>query len=157
MLQRPPACPALAAASCTRRLQLRIMTGHIGGFGAAQAQQQSQHRRWASVVVCSVPSSGAFVTGWSPKTSGDIASQPADFATPTVQPQRLLHHDRGEHLPGDLLGGKYTVQDVLGRGSTGITYKVRRMLEPSSTWTRLLRAKSRFRMAMPAVPLVCLQ
>ncbi len=86
------------------------------------------------MVVRSVPSSGAFVTGWSPKVSGDVASQPADLATPTVQPQRLLRHDRGEHLPGDLLGGKYTVRDVLGRGSTGITYKVRRTLETLETY-----------------------
>ncbi len=133
------------------------MTGHIGGCGAAQAQRHLQHRRWVSVRVRSVPGSGAFVTGWSPKQLGDVASEPADFVTPTLQPQRLLRHDRGEHLPGDLLGGNYTVREVLGRGSTGVTYKVRQTLEPSNTWTRLPPAVSRFRMALPAVPLVWLQ
>ncbi|KAK9809971.1 hypothetical protein WJX72_002794 [[Myrmecia] bisecta] len=31
----------------------------------------------------------------------------------------------GDHKPGDVLGGKYTVQEVLGRGSTGVTYKAK--------------------------------
>jgi hypothetical protein len=29
----------------------------------------------------------------------------------------------GDYKPGDVLGGKYKVVDVMGRGSNGITYK----------------------------------
>ena len=30
----------------------------------------------------------------------------------------------GNYKPGDVLGGKYTVLETLGRGSSGVTYKV---------------------------------
>lgn len=30
----------------------------------------------------------------------------------------------GDYKPGDVLGGRYTVVETLGRGSSGITYKV---------------------------------
>ena len=30
----------------------------------------------------------------------------------------------GDYKPGDILGGKYTVVETLGRGSSGVTYKV---------------------------------
>lgn len=31
----------------------------------------------------------------------------------------------GDYSAGDLLGGKYRVQEVIGRGSSGVTYRVR--------------------------------
>ena len=31
----------------------------------------------------------------------------------------------GDYQPGDVLGGKYKVQGVMGRGSNGVTYRVR--------------------------------
>ncbi len=31
----------------------------------------------------------------------------------------------GDYRAGDVLGGKYTVLEVMGRGSNGVTYKVR--------------------------------
>ena len=30
----------------------------------------------------------------------------------------------GDYKAGDVLGGKYTVAETLGRGSSGVTYKV---------------------------------
>ncbi len=30
----------------------------------------------------------------------------------------------GDYRAGDVLGGKYTVLEVMGRGSNGVTYKV---------------------------------
>lgn len=30
----------------------------------------------------------------------------------------------GDYRPGDILGGKYEVLEVMGRGSNGVTYKV---------------------------------
>lgn len=33
----------------------------------------------------------------------------------------------GDYQPGDVLGSKYTVRELLGRGTTGATYKVRHM------------------------------
>ncbi len=42
LLRRLPPCPALAAASCTRRLRLRSITERSGGCGAAQSQHQQQ-------------------------------------------------------------------------------------------------------------------
>ena len=30
----------------------------------------------------------------------------------------------GDYKPGDVLGSKYTIIETLGRGSSGVTYKV---------------------------------
>lgn len=52
----------------------------------------------------------------------------------------------GDYRPGDLLGGRYRVQATLGRGSTGVTYRVSEKSPPQ------LRAGLRL---LGHVPLYC--
>ena len=39
-------------------------------------------------------------------------------------PLQLPDACAGDYQPGDVLGGKYKVQGVMGRGSNGVTYRV---------------------------------
>jgi len=90
-------CHQPPAAESLGRTRLRIDTMHARGGEAAQERTPLQQQ-------CQHQHQRRPVT-----VSSSADSQPATM---------------GDYQPGDLLGGKYIVRELLGRGSTGATYKV---------------------------------
>ncbi|CAL5229641.1 g13005 [Coccomyxa viridis] len=96
-----------------------VLEGQVGGilltfqpYGALK-----------DVIPCDEPSKliyRAGTLGW--RLEQRTGSQPEDELG-VFEETELNHVWTGDYLPGDMLGGRYTVVSVLGRGSTGVTYR----------------------------------
>lgn len=59
------------------------------------------------------------------KIAGSLFAKLAALIRRPRSPQPARDLDMGKLQPGDVVGWKYTVRELLNRGSTGATYRVR--------------------------------
>ncbi len=150
LLLRPAQCSMSATPRHANIAQLRIIAAYPSGAAAAHPQQRrqclQQLKTWAAARTTGSASASRGETMMSDvvvesvalvsETDGLPTPPPPVWATPPSPPLRVGMGNT--YQPGDVLGGKYIMRDLLGRGSTGGMYRVRSLLRLACPRTTFL-------------------